>query len=223
MAIITQKLPFGSYVWGKGKAMLFTRLVKQDIIRRGLGGWSETVQQVRTPRDPQTPLQIAYRSTTRFLAQTWATLYFGYKNSWAYYPAPEATPLFLRCNMCNLALLKNDQPLTQGYNWEAEAEPYELADLTLTPGPGCVTFAARVADTTWEYDSCWGVMLYRSTNAVTAPFFSQLITILPVTPNEPFSWVDSPLTRGTYHYRARPFGRAPLWGALSADQPVTVS
>ena len=38
MAIITQKLPFGSYVWGKGKAMLFTRLVKQDIIRRGLGG-----------------------------------------------------------------------------------------------------------------------------------------------------------------------------------------
>lgn len=223
MAIITEKLPFGDYVWGKGKAMLFTRLVKQTIVRRGVNGWTETVQQVRTPRDPQTPLQIAYRSTTQFIARTWATLYYGYKNSWAYYPAPEATTLFLRCNMCNLALLKADNPLTQGYNWEAEAEPYALADLTLTPGPGAVTFSARVSDANWGYHSCWGVMLYRSTTAVDAPFFSKLIAILPVTPDEQFFWVDSPLPRGTYHYRARPFGRAPLWGEMSPDQSVTIT
>jgi hypothetical protein len=75
-----------------------------------------------------------------------------------------------------------------------------------------------------ESSNAVGCILYRDSAAPTPKSWAKAIAIFEATPDTSWSYDDSPLDAGTYHYKIAYFGDDGLIGALtSADVDATVT
>jgi hypothetical protein len=218
MAIIKERLPTGEYVWGKGKAMLFTRLVKPDIIRHGTDGFSQTAQQVRTPQDQKTAKQTACRIFMQFLTEWWLSASSMFKNYWRDAAPNEKTHAFATLTAWNFPHFIADLPPTSVPDDEPYGNNPIIDSLILTPGPNYT----KLLVTPNYVDSLWGYALFRSDSEIVSPTWSQLTAMRSVDSDEPFTFFDKKVPSGSWHYRCRAFNLFSRWGPPTPDQIVTI-
>jgi hypothetical protein len=65
-------------------------------------------------------------------------------------------------------------------------------------------------------------MLFRGAAAPTPLNWAQCVQILSVSPGDAWTFTDSPLDAGTYHYKIAYFGNDGVIGALSAADNTAV-
>jgi hypothetical protein len=225
MAIIATPLTPGAYVWGKGKAMLFTRLVKPDVNRKNAelpGGlqnsWTQTVQQCRIPHDPKTAPQLGIRALTNFTMRQWYGLDTDTKQYWK-----DSAPSSFKRAIAFYLYFQLDRwmathtPSTSPYAPE-ESAPIAIAAHTYHPGTGFTTLCLTPADAT----SIYGLVILRSPTEIITPAHTQAITMIPIKTADQISYCDSPLAPGTYHYRAAAFNTDGTCGTFLPDETVTV-
>ena len=92
MAIITTENDVligqgGPYVWQPRRTMTHTRLVKEDINRQGVTGWSKIVRQRCRRQDHQSTEQLAYRA----VMAVWGRMKWFQRNAW---PEPAGKSFF---------------------------------------------------------------------------------------------------------------------------------
>jgi hypothetical protein len=68
----------------------------------------------------------------------------------------------------------------------------------------------------------WGIAILRSPTEIVTPDPYQAVIFLPTTTITPIIFVDSPLTPGTYHYRAAAFETTGKLGPFSSDVFSTI-
>lgn len=76
-----------TYVWPPRRTMTHTRLVKENISRQGLTGWTKIVRTRCRRQDRQSDVQLAYRAVMK----VWARLTNPQKYSW---PDPKQKNFF---------------------------------------------------------------------------------------------------------------------------------
>jgi len=219
MAIITQPLLPGSYVWGKGKALVFTRLVKTDIVRQGITGWTKTVQQTRIPCDPMTQAQLGVRALISFISRQWYLLDAGTKLNWKL-STPEAykraTAYYLWFQLTRWLTFKTP---SQTHEAPEESTPIAISDHQYHGGKRFASLSLTPADDT----SLYGILILRSKIEILTPSYLQTIAMIPKNTATPLLYTDSPLNAGTYHYRAAAFNTDGVLGPVLADDTVSVS
>jgi hypothetical protein len=218
MAIITTPLFPGQYVWRQGKALIFTRLVKEDIVRHGESGWTKTVQQTRKPHDPQTQPQLGVRALIRTIAKTWHELTPDEKQTWLDLASSIPLKPFLAYTQYLVARWMNLQPPTRAYPAEETSSQISITAHAYTTGAGFATLSLTPSNAT----AIFGVIILRSPSPITTPSYRHAITLLPVKTADTILYTDSPLPRGDYHYRAAAYNTDGTMGPVLADESVSV-
>jgi len=198
MAIITQ--PYFTYENGEPnerKIYVDTRLVKQDIIRSGINGWTTTMRRIFTPHDPKTTKQTAVRAVMVFCRnQTSKTKYDDNVSRWMSLNAPTIT-------------------------WPGSTAPSTIAlsDVTATAS----NKAIFVTFTPSNAENLSGVVILRDPAEIVTPDPLQAIIFYPTKTAASINYLDSPLRPGTYHYRAAAFELDGKLGPFSPDVSATVT
>jgi hypothetical protein len=218
MAIITTPLFPGQYVWRQGKALIFTRLVKEDIVRHSESGWTKTVQQTRKPHDPQTQPQLGVRALIRSIAKTWHDLTPDEKQTWLDLADSITLKPFLAYTQYLVARWMNLQPPTRAYPAEETSSPISITAHAYTGGKRFATLSITPSSD----DAIFGVLILRSPSPITTPTYRQAIALIPVKTAATISFTDSPLPPETYHYRAAVYNTDGTMGPVLADESVSV-
>ena len=219
MAIITQTLLPGEYVWGKGKALVFTRLVKTDIVRQGITGWTKTVQKVRIPSDPQTQPQLGVRALVQFISNRWWAMTPTQRAVWKAYA--ETYPMKVTAYYLWQLMLRWMAFQTPAADWPAAeaSDPIAISAHQYTGGKRFATLSLTPADDTALY----GMIILRSQLEILTPSHLDTIAMIPKTTSSALLYTDSPLRPATYHYRAACFNTDGVLGPVLADDTVTVT
>jgi hypothetical protein len=102
---------------------------------------------------------------------------------------------------------------SQEYPADRALTPADVSGLVATGGVHNVSLAVTLAAST----NVWGTAIYRDTEAITGASWDLLIAVIPYSATS-FTYVDSPLAPGTYHYRAQTLSTDGKVGTLYADQ-----
>jgi hypothetical protein len=219
MAIITTPLMPGEYVAGKGKAMEFTRLVKETIVRQGISGWTKTVQQTRTPNDPQTAAQLCIRALARFIFREWHNLTDEQRLYWKLSNPDEELEVCAYYLQTQMARWVQFKAPSQDPEAAEESTPIAISNHQYTAGKRFATLSLTPGSSL----SIFGVIILRSTSTIATPNYTQAIILLPLKTADTILYTDSPLPRGTHHYRAAIFNTDGTMGPVLADDTVTVT
>jgi hypothetical protein len=85
------------------------------------------------------------------------------------------------------------------------------------------TRSATITITPAANADIWGVVIYRSTAAITDPNWGNAIAIVERDNVNAFTHTDSPLVAATYHYRCAPLNGDGLIGTAIADDSCVVT
>jgi len=178
-------------------------------------------RQLVTPQNPKTQGQIGVRVMMKWLSQIWSSMGAPAKATWDDLAAAAQISSFNAMIGHNLARWQANAGPTQSYP-AAEVETSLDADsvvvdgviLSTTGHEGYATGGAT-PDTPDAVDAI-GVVIFRGSAAPTPLNWAQAVQILPVTPSAAWTFTDSPLEAGTYHYKIAYFGNDGVIGALSA-------
>jgi len=165
-----------------------------------------------TPHDPKTAKQIACRALMRFARWQWPYLTPEQKEPWAW----------------NDGILFFAEPVERWLELHGPAiVPNGSTDpSTITIGNASALNQGRavaLSFTPSSATSLWGIAILRSTAEIVTPDPYTLIIVFPTKTADPILYLDSPLRKGTYHYRAAACESTGKLGAFSADVSVTVT
>jgi len=213
MAIVTTPIddPLPG-VYAPRRRITTTRLVKQDIVRQGITGWSNIIRQRNRRHDPKTAPQIACRAPMRF-----ARVYY-YAPFWIDRPEWNAVhPQDFFCDSVK-RWLADDGPAR--HPGEIALNPgEEITELTAVGSKSGIllTFSAD------EDATNWGVAILRSPQEIVTPLPRMLRIIFPVNTVTNINWLDTEAAPGTWHYRLSTItmsgGRGPFSNDVSATRP----
>ena len=108
---------------------------------------------------------------------------------------------------------------SQDYTATQLSTPIAIATYAYTGGKGFTTLSLTPANAT----SLWGILILRSLTEITVPSYAQTIIMLAKSTATPLSYTDSPLSPGTYHYRAATFNTDGTHGPILDDHTISVS
>jgi hypothetical protein len=219
MAIIQTPLEPGSFVWGKGKVMERTLLVKVGQTRQGKTPWDATIQTVRTPHDPQTPAQLAQRAIIKYLGRLWRTMTPETKAAWAAEAEIRLYTAYNWFSKTNLTRWAEGSPPIGHPDDSQSSTPIDLAAFTAT---GHDRYAS-IAYTPESPTDLSGLILLRSTEEIITPTTSATIIIIPLASAAPANFTDSTLNPGTWHYRAALINHDGQIGNYAADAAAIVT
>lgn len=184
-------------------------------------------RQLVTPSNPKSALQTGVRSMMKWLSQIWASLGDPAKATWDDLAASANISAFNAMVGHNLARWQSNDGPTQDYP-AAEANTSLNPDsvvvdgvILATTGHDGYATGSATPDTTDAMDSIAAV-LFRGSAEPTPLNWAQAIQIIAVTPGSEWTFTDSPLDAGTYHYKIAYFSDDGVIGALSAADNTAV-
>jgi hypothetical protein len=116
---------------------------------------------------------------------------------------------------------QNNLPPTQATPAAAINSPHTISTTTATGGKAMVTVEVEVESGGPDHTA--GVAIVRSATTITALDWTKVIAILPAHSGDTITFVDTPLTAGTYHYAAQPFSNDGKWGTIGSDESATAT
>jgi len=179
------------------------------------------VRQLVTPENPKSARQTGVRVMMKWLAQLWTSLSAPNKATWETLAESADISTFNAYVGHNLGRWQSNDGPTNEYP-AAEAGTSLDPDSTLTEGVALVTVGHEgyaTGSATPDSVDCLdaiGVMVFRGESAPSPLDWGSCIQILPVTPGVEWTFTDSPLEAGTYHYKIAYFSADGLIGDLSA-------
>ena len=177
------------------------------------------VRECVTPSNPRFPKQVGVRAMMGFLAKAWATIGASPKASWLEAATARGISAFNEFVGQNLKRWQNWQAPTKTSPAAESSSANVVTTQTLTGGVGQVNIT--LAWTTNAHD--WGVAILRSTAEITAPDWTQCVGVVPPTAAGALTYVNSPLTAATYHYRCVILNDDGKVGTVHADATAVVT
>lgn len=177
------------------------------------------VRTLVTPANPQSAMQTGIRAMFAFLSQNWVGLSSGQQADWQdRADSLVASPFngYMSYNMSRwrsfLAPSKldpaaEDDAVGTGVAWSP------------TGGVRQVTIGYQIAN----LNQNWGLIYFRSPTALFTPSLSNVIAIVLGDDTNAHTYVDSPLTAGTYYYDCMRFSDAGLLHTADGEQSAVVS
>jgi len=171
------------------------------------------IRQLVTPANPKSGAQTGFRSSMKFLAQTWSGLTDGNKATWEERAADMIVSGFNAFTSYNQRRWRNFlTPTKEDPAAEISAAPTAPTGVA-TPG---VRMASIVLTDTGTAPD-WGYLLFRSTVTGFTPALSNAIALFPWDAGGTTLYVDTPLDPGHYYYRSRGFNDDGVPGALDVE------
>ncbi len=179
------------------------------------------VRQRIIPMNPQSALQTGVRSMMSWISQRWNGLSTPNKATWDDMAATKEISSFNAFVGENLDRWQLNTTPTDAFpaaGLNTDLLPDDVAiDGVLLSATGYAGYATAGAtpDSTGAADAV-GAVIFRGAVAPTPFNWGQAIAVIDVTPGAAWSYTDSPLVAGTYHYKIAYFGNDGVNGALSA-------
>ncbi len=185
------------------------------------------VRQLVTPANPRSAAQTGVRSMMAWLAQWWSTFTPTMKATWDTLAASKEISSFNAYVGENLDRWQYNAGPTKEY---PAAEALSSLDADAIGIDGVIlatTGAAGYADLSATPDTAGAVhatqvMIFRGDAAPTPFSWAKCIKIIEVTPGAEWTYTDSPLDPGTYHYKIAYSSVDGCVGALSAADNTAV-
>lgn len=171
------------------------------------------------PSNPKTASQTGVRVMMKFLARAWAALTAGNKTTWDALAASRSISAFNAYVSANLTRWQEFKGPTEANPAAATLAAPAIASQTLTGDVGSITVAATVASGT----GVWGFAIFRSSAAIVSTNWNNCVGIISNPGGTSLSFVDSPLTAGTYHYRVAALTTDGNIGTAYADGTAVAS
>lgn len=178
-------------------------------------------RQLVTPSNPKSAAQVGIRVMMKWLSQIWSSLSAPDKATWDTLAEASQVSSFNAMVGNNLARWQANAGPTQAYP-AAETNDDLLPDdvgvdgeLLSTTGHDGFASGGATPDSTGAADAI-AAILFRGAAAPTPLSWATAIQILAVTPGAAWTFTDSPLDAGTYHYKIAYFSDDGAIGALSA-------
>jgi len=186
-------------------------------------GWKgrNYCRQLVTPENPKSAKQTGVRVMMKWLAQIWASISAPDQATWDDLAASREISAFNAMVGENLDRWQYNAGPTHTYpanETKGDLDP----DSTLIDGVILATTGhegyADGGATPDSFDAVCaiGVVLFRGSAAPTPLSWAKAIQIIPVTPGDAWTFTDSPLDAGTYHYKIAYFGDDGCISTLSA-------
>ena len=172
-----------------------------------------------TPKNPRSARQTGVRAMFAFLAAIWRANTGAEWAGWTADAAANGYSTFNAFMKANMKRWQNFQAPSQAYPAAEASTPLTVATLTTTGGSGQVNVSAAPSAAT----DAWGIAILRSDAEITTPDWSQCVAVIPTAGTDAVSIVDTPLTAGTYHYRAAVINTDGILGTVIADQTAVVT
>jgi len=176
------------------------------------------VRQLVTPNNPKSAKQVSMRACMRFLSHRWATIATDDQATWQDAANARKISPFNAYTSENQAAWRNFLPPSINTPIARATTSGTAPTVDATAGVRQVT----ITITPGTENNTDGYVIFRQTGGEVTPSISTAIAMVPKT-GASETYVDTPLTPATYHYKARPFSADGLWGQVSADKQVTVS
>ncbi|HUT14399.1 MAG TPA: hypothetical protein VMY42_28190 [Thermoguttaceae bacterium] len=170
------------------------------------------------PENPKSAKQTGVRSMMAFLAQAWAALAAGTKDDYDALAEGKQISPFNAYVGENLARWQVGKTPTQEYPAPEVSTPALITTAPLTGHDGYVTAVITPAANA----DIWGVNVYRDPAEITAPSWANCVATIFRDGVTAFTFTDSPLEDGTYHYRFSQFNTDGIEGTVLADASVAV-
>lgn len=173
-----------------------------------------------TPRNPKSAKQLGVRGMMSFLAASWAAIKVASAASWQGLADAGIFSTYNAYVQHNLNRWQNFLAPTASYPAAGSSTPNTVTTQTPTGGAGQVNISLE-----WSTNADdWGVAILRDTSAITTPDWTKVIDVVAPTSAGKLTYVDSPLTAGTYYYRTVILNKDGVMGTVHADSDaVTVS
>jgi hypothetical protein len=171
------------------------------------------------PLNPKAAKQSGVRSMLAFLAQAWAAL--SAPNKATYQEAATARAISTFNQYCSENLARHQLSKAPSQATPA-AEATSACAITSAPLTGHEGYASAVV-TPATNANIWGVMVFRDPAAITVPGWANCVAVIYCDDVTPFTFTDSPLDAGTYHYRFAAFNVDGVLGTVLADASVAVT
>lgn len=186
------------------------------------------VRSLVTPANPKSARQTGVRVMMSFLAKYWSQLGTVVRETWDGLATSRNISAFNAFVGENLARWQTNNGPTAEYpaaQVQTAVNPDAVGvDGVILSSSGAAGYASLGAlpDSTGAADAI-AVMIFRGA-AAPSKVWSAAIAVLPVTPGVAWTFVDSPLAAGTYHYKIAYATSDGVIGALSAaDNTAVVS
>lgn len=193
------------------------------------GTWKgrKVVRSLVTPSNPKSAAQLGVRAMMKYLSQLWSSLSAGDKSSWDDLAAAGNYSAFNAYTGHNLSRWQSNKGPTSEYP-AAEADTDLDADgvvidgvILATSGHDGYATGSHKPDTN-DASNAIAAILFRSSEAPTPLNWAMAVAIYPVTPGSEWTFTDSPLDAGTYHYKIALISDDGAIGALSAADNTAV-
>lgn len=184
------------------------------------------VRSLVTPANPKSARQTGVRVMMSYLAKLWNGIASLDKATWDAIATSRNISAFNAFVGENLARWQTNKSPTKAY---PAGEAGTLTDADGTSSDGVILASAGYAgyaevgatpDSADNIDAI-GVVIFRAAAAPTLSW-TNAIAVLPVTPGAAWTFADSPLAAGTYHYKIAYFSHDGLISALSAADNTAV-
>jgi hypothetical protein len=175
------------------------------------------VRQLVTPSNPKSAKQVANRVMMRFLSQQWALLSGTNQASWDNLARSTNIAPVNAYTSYNMRRWTQFTPPTAELN-HAAGTPATTAVVTATAGVGQASLSIALG----TLNDNWGVAVFAKLGSAPTGIFTEVAYVLRGVAT-PALVVITPLTAGTWHFKARPFTLYGDWGTLGADATAVVT
>jgi len=162
------------------------------------------VRQLVKPSNPKTSGQTTNRAMMKFLSQQWASMSAGNQATWLEMADVGKYSNFNGYVAYNMARWTQFADPTQYLPLDGSAVTNSWATNVATGGVRQATITGTV---TLLSGSLWGVMVARNTAAITTITKDMIVGVVPATTATLFTYIDTPLTAATWHYRMVAFSK----------------
>ena len=207
MALVTGPLMSVDASGKFGGSMVFSKWKGRNYVRK-----------LVIPQNPRDPEQVGVRSMMKFLAPLWSAFAAGIKDDYDDLALAKQISAFNASIGENLSRWQIGKTPSQAYPAAEASTPAAITSAPLTGHEGYVTAVVTPAANA----DIWGVIVYRDTAEITAPSWALAVAVIFCADVTAFTFTDSPLDDGTYHYRFSQFNTDGIEGTVLADASVAV-
>ena len=191
-----------------GKSLVFAKWKGRNYVRK-----------LVIPANPDSAAQKGVRAMMSFLAAGWKSLGAPAKASWATIAAAASFSPFNAYVQTGLKRWRQFLPPAQATPVAGAHTAATLSGTSATGGVGHAVIAATLNTTS----NIWGVVIARAAASISIPNWDNVVHVAPVPATTTFTWTDSGLAAGTYHYRIATITDDGIIGAFCTDFNGTVT
>lgn len=170
------------------------------------------------PANPKSAQQTGIRAMFGYVAAIWGSLAAPAKASWEASALAKGISAFNEYASVNMTNWQNSLAPIQDATDDRSTGDASTPAVTATGAAGYATLTAGTEDDTI------GVIILRSTAAIVTPSWADCIAVIPLAvAGDEWTFTDSPLPAGTYHYRVAGFTPDGKLSTFSVEDEAVVT